>query len=87
MEGEPITIDEYMHEFVSLRGRVNRGLEKVTDWILKGSDRLITKVFGGERAGRWSENSKVAVWSLIVIGYPMLGMAWLFAWIMERQGK
>ena len=86
MEGEPIPVEEYLSEFYTLKGKYSRLIESLQERVLAGSDVVISKIFGADKAGRWSENTKVAIFSLLAIGYPMLICMLGLAWIFDRNG-
>ena len=77
--------DEYLSEFYSLTGKYHILLESLSDSITHTSDALAAYLFGSQRALRWSDATKVTIFSLLALGYPLLLVAWALAWLFSRK--
>ena len=85
LEGKPMLADDYLSEFYSLTGKYHILLESLSDSIIHASDALAASLFGSQRALRWSDATKVTIFSLLALGYPLLLLAWALAWLLSGK--
>ncbi len=85
LEGEPMLVDDYLAEFYSLTGKYHILLESVSDFITQKSEALSVYLFGSQRALRWSDFTKVTIFSLLALGYPFLLTYWALAWLLSDR--
>ena len=82
-----MVVDEYLGEFYSLAGKYHILLESVSDIITVKSESLAAYLFGSQRALRWSESTKVTIFSFLALGYPILLISWGLAWLLSRKAE
>ena len=80
-------VEEYLAEFYSLTGKYHILLESVSDIITVKSEALAAYLFGSQRALRWSDSTKVTIFSLLALGYPVLLISWSLAWLLSRKAE
>ena len=83
LEGEPMVVDDYLAEFYSLTGKYHILLESLSDFLTHNSEALVACLFGSQRALRWSDSTKLTIFSLLALGYPVLLAFWGLAWLLS----